>query len=255
MAFRGVNFAHLAKFNSAASSEFIDFYGNIIENKIRADLAKPSSATIAPSSFRCLRKTWFRLRNTAPDSPKQVDPVLNFTAELGTACHEMIQTNLKSALKNDWIKVSDYLKDNPIPYEYVLDEGELESKIEILDPPIRFACDGIIRWKDSLYLLEIKSSEFSSFNDLIEPKPQHIDQIKCYATILGLSNVLVLYIDRQYGSLKCYEMKVSESDMTDVKNKIDYVQRMAKCNLAPERLPSGDPGCQGCPYSKKCKEY
>lgn len=34
MAFRTANFAHLAKFNSAASSDFIDFYEEIIDKKV-----------------------------------------------------------------------------------------------------------------------------------------------------------------------------------------------------------------------------
>lgn len=259
MAFRSVNFAHLAKFNSAASSDFIDFYQSCIESKIREENSKPSSKTIAPSSFRCDRRTWFRLRGTEPDRPKKVDPTLRFTADIGTACHRIIQSTLKEALGDDWIEVEDYLKEHPIPYEYELTKSEdgLETLIYIKKPAIRFACDGIIRWKGKYYLLEIKTSEFNSFDDLTDVKDQHVDQIKCYGTLLNLHNVLTLYQDRQYGNLKCYEKTISDNDMNYVLNKMNHVQELVDANIAPEPLPKGDSWCtpSHCPYYTKCGQW
>lgn len=259
MSFRSANFAHLARFNSAVSSDFLDFYENFVDSKIAEKNSEPSHKTFAPSGFRCKRKMWFRLRGTEPDQLKQVDRVLNFTAEIGTACHKIIQSNLKEALQDDWIPVDRYLQEHPIPYDYTLkqDDDGLETKIEILDPPIRFACDGIIRWKGKLYLLEIKTSEYSSFDELTDPKSEHIMQVKCYTTLLGLSGVLFMYQDRQYGSLKVYEMNVSDADKQMVTNTMKYVQDMAEANLAPEPLPKGDKWCtpNQCPYYKKCAQW
>ena len=259
MSFRSANFAHLARFNSAVSSDFLNFYENFVDSKIAEKNSEPSHKTFAPSGFRCKRKMWFRLRGTEPDQLKQVDRVLNFTAEIGTACHKIIQSNLKEALQDDWIPVDRYLQEHPIPYDYTLkqDDDGLETKIEILDPPIRFACDGIIRWKGKLYLLEIKTSEYSSFDELTDPKSEHVMQVKCYTTLLGLSGVLFMYQDRQYGSLKVYEMHVSDADKQMVTNTMKYVQDMAEANLAPERLPYDDPWCNPsrCQYYRKCKEW
>lgn len=257
MAFRSIGSTHLTRFNSAASCDFLDMYESFVDSKIREELQTPSSRTFAPSSFRCDRRSWFRLRGVEPDRQKSVDRVLNFTAELGTACHAVIQTNLKQALKDDWISVKDYLLENPPESRYILTESEdgLETKIEFLDLPVRFACDGIIRWKGELYLLEIKTSEFSSFQDLTDPKSIHIDQILCYGTLLGLSNVLVLYQDRQYGSLKCYELKISEGDKDTIRKRFKHVLDMVEANIAPDRLPTGDSWCNNCPYPQKCKEW
>lgn len=260
MAFRTANFAHLAKFNSAASSDFIDFYENIIDEKIAARNAEPKHKTFAPSSFRCPRVSWFRLRGVQPDAIKKPDRTMEFSSEIGTACHEIIQRNLKEALGKDWIEVEDYLKDNPedgAKYDWQLEKSGYETKISISNPPIRFACDGIIRWKGEIYLLEIKTSEFASFDELTDPKEQHIDQIKCYATLLGIKHVLVLYQDRQYGGLKCFEMTISDSDNRYVLDKFQYVMDMVEANLAPEGLPKGDASCSAalCPYYKKCTEW
>jgi len=259
MAFKQWNADHLARFNSAISSEFLDNYENYIKDQIREDLSEPSHQTFAGSAFRCNRKSWFRLRGVQPDIVKEPDLVLNFSAEIGTACHRIIQTNLKSMLKDDWLSVSDYLEDLKPEYEYIIDStaDDLECQIHIIDPPIMFACDGLVRWNNKIYLLEIKTSEFSSWNDLTDPKLQHIDQIKCYATLLNIHDVLFMYQDRQYGGFKCYEVHVTDQDMLEVKNRFKYVIDMVDKNLAPDPLPKGDPWCtiSMCPYYNKCAEY
>ena len=258
MGFRIANFGHLAKFNSSTSSDFLDFYRDYVESNIKAKSETLPHKAFAPSSMRCKRRSWFRLRGVEPDQPKSADWTLNFTAEIGTACHAIIQRNLKSALGGHWISVSDYLKKNPVLEDYRLDEGDLETKIEIIKPfPVRFAVDGIIYWKGEYYLLEIKTSEFASFNELTDPKAHHLDQIKTYASLLHIHKVLVLYQDRQYGDLKCYEEFISDATMQAVKDDMQYVMDMVDANLAPERLPTGDAWCSPsqCQYYKRCKEW
>lgn len=258
MAFRGWNPQHLAPFNSANSSDFLDAYNSYLEDKIKSDAERPSHRTFAASSFRCERWSWFRLRGSKPEKP-EVDTTLNFTAEIGTACHRIIQTNLQNLLRDDWIPVKNHIQSIDFPYKYTLQEDEngLESLVEIEDPPIRFACDGIIQINGTRYLLEIKTSEYSAWNDLLEPKPHHIDQVKCYATLLNLPNVLFVYQDRQYGGLKCFEITVSYPDMLMVKERFERVVDLAKKNLVPEPLPRGDKWCTRsmCPYYNVCGEY
>lgn len=257
MAFREANLGRLVKFNSAASSDFIDAYEQHWENKIAAKNAEPKHKTFAPSSFRCPRVSWFRLRGVQPDSIPTPDKTLDFSAQVGTACHENIQRNLAEMLKADWIDVAEYLENLKPNYKYKVEKSGFETRIEIDSPPVRFACDGIIRWRGELYLLEIKTSEYSSFDQLTDPKSIHLDQIKFYASLLGLKKALVLYQDRTYGVLKCYEVTISQSDVEYVKNKIQYIIDMVDANLAPERLDRTDSWCSPnmCPYYKKCKEW
>lgn len=257
MGFRPVDFAHLAKFNSAASSDLVEKIESFWDEDIRIEDSKPSSKTIAPSSLRCLRRTWFRLRGTEPDSAKSTDRVLNFSARIGDACHTLIQSKLCRYLGDNWLSVEEYLRDNPIPHKYSLNENGYETQIAFEDIPIRFACDGIVRILDVLRLLEIKSSDFSSWDDLTEPKPHHIKQIQCYATLLNLPNVLMVYIDRQYGGLKCYEVTVKQYEMDAINQNFKDLMLAVATNLAPEPLPKGDSWCSAnmCPYFKKCKEY
>lgn len=262
MAFRSWDNKHIARFNSSVSSEFLNFYETKVDEILKEDASRPSHRTFAASSFRCNRKSWFRLRGVTPDVPEKLDATLKFTADVGTACHRIIQTNLRRILKTDFIDVSGYLESLRASgtisgYDWKSDDSGCETQVEISDPPIRFACDGIVRWNDDLYLLEIKTAEFDSWNSLTDPKEEHIDQVKCYATLLHLNGVLFLYQDRQYGGLKCYEIKVTESEKQDILDRFRYVMDMVNKNLAPDALPKGDNWCTPtrCPYYKKCGEY
>lgn len=255
MAFRQINFEHLAKFNSEASSTLITRYTEQIIDNIRAESAKVKSCTFAPSSIRCDRKQWFRLRGTEPDFLAEPDLVMTHTAVVGSALHENIQTVLEQSFGDDWIDVESFLKENPIPYEYSLIKRGHETLVIIPDIPIKFACDGILRINGKYYLLEIKSSEYSSWDALTTSKEHHLDQIKTYCTVLNISNVLTLYIDRQYGDVKSYEHTISAADMQSIRNKIEHIKFMVEANLAPDKLPQGDYMCLNCEYKKKCKEW
>ena len=259
MAFTPINIASIVRFNSALSNEFLESYNNFVDEKIQHSADRIPHQTFAPSACRCMRKSWFRIRGVEPDKVKHPDKKLNFSAEIGTACHRIIQSNLAEMLKENWIDVEDYLKEIDFPYDYTIehDADSLESRLIINNPPITFACDGILRLNGKYVLLEIKTAEFSTWSDLTDPKDEHIDQIKCYAALLNLDTALVMYQDRQYGELKCYEMHISERERQQTLDMFKYVLEMVEKNLAPEGLPVGDKWCSEamCPYYKKCQEY
>ena len=269
MAFRTANLQALVKFNSDASRKFIQKYEGFVLRKIESEVSEPPHRTFAPSSFRCSRKQWFRLRGTQPDKVERPDVALNFSAEVGTARHKVIQQNLKEMLKDDWIEVEDYFKSTGLSFEYAdkqslpskskyiltKSDDRLETLVESTDIPVRFAVDGIIRIDGKIYLLEIKTSDHGAFAELTDPKPIHVDQVKCYCALLNLFNVLMVYEDRQYGDMKCYQVNFSSLDQIDVIEKMKDLQTMAQSNLAPERLPHGDYMCSNCEYKKKCKEW
>ena len=254
--FHNINSAHFVRFNSDVSAKFLSNYEDFVDNKIKSESLKKHHQTFAASSFRCNRLSWFRLRGVEPDGCRTVSRSLQFKADVGTACHRIIQSNLCEMFEDDWISVKDYLSENPIDHNYVITEDEYESQIEFTDIPIRFACDGLIRINGKYYLVEIKTSELSSFLDLSDIKPEHIDQIKCYMTLLKLHDAIVIYQDRVNGDMKCYTFHITDNDMNQIMNRFYYVLDMKEKNLAPEGLPVGDKWCSNyCMYYKLCQEY
>lgn len=249
----------IGRFNSSLSSDILNAYDNYRDDKIQNNISRIPSKTIAPSAFRCARRCWFRLRGSEPDILKNPDKILDFSANIGTACHTILQTDLKSMLKDDWIDVPEYLDSIEFHklYKYTLtsSDNSLETKISIESPPINFSCDGIIRWHGEICLLEIKTCDYGTFQDLIEPKNEHIDQVKLYASLLHITKVIFIYQDRTYGNIKVYEYNVTSADVTYVSDKIRYIMDCVDTQVAPCRLERGDKWCINCPYSVKCKQW
>ena len=255
MGFRTANLARLVQFNSSVSSSFLDMYKNNLEKDIVAEDEKKPSQTIAPSSVRCERKTWFRLRGVEPDKNKKPDLITQHTADMGTAIHELIQARLSRYLGDDWIDVDDYLNNHASEHSYSTEKYGFETRIEFFDIPIRFSCDGILRIDGNYYLLEIKSSDTNSFSELMDVKDEHIDQVKCYCSLLDINNALVLYVDRLYGDMKCYEVEFKHYEKSEVISNLKRLQQYADSRLAPEGLPRGDKWCGMCVYSRRCEQY
>lgn len=253
--FRSANLlAHTVKFNSDASAKLLETYDEVTQAELVAASSEPKHRTFAPSQFRCDRISWFRLRGVQPDKVAQADTALDFTAVVGTACHEMIQRRLSGTAA--WLDVEKHLAEHCL-FPYTCESKGYETLIEINDPPVRFACDGLVEIAGQRYLLEIKSSEYSSFQDLTEPKERHIDQVKCYCALINVENALVLYIDRQYGDMKCFQVRVPLYQREDVISRMKKVMDLAEARIAPDRLPKGDSWCTPsmCPYYQKCKEW
>lgn len=259
MGFRSANLLnHSTTFNSDSSAKLLYLYESIVDREIQDDNLKVKHKTFAPSMFRCDRVNWFRLRGTQPDAISTPDKALDFTAKIGTACHEIIQSRLSRELRADWLDVSLWIKDHVNPdFNYTTKVSGYETLVEFTNPPVRFACDGLVRFNGKVYLLEIKSSEYTSFDNLVAPKPKHIDQVKCYSSLLNVPDVLFIYIDRQYGGMKCFEMHVNENQMQEVRDKMARIMDLVEANIAPDGLPKGDPDCSSnmCPYYKVCKQW
>lgn len=258
MTFKHVN--NIARFNSETSQHLLSRYYDFVDTRLVEDSKVPSSKTIAPSSFRCRRKSWFRLKGTEPDTIQKPDRSLKFSADMGTACHRIIQSNLRDMLGVDWVDVSLYMYENHIniqDYTCERDVDSLETQIVCDNPPIKFACDGILKLNDEYYLLEIKTCMFSTWEDLVEPRDEHIDQAMLYASLLNIHNILFVYQDRQYGSLKCYELFITDMQMDSILGDIDTILDSVDNNIAPDGLPVGDKWCTPnmCQYYVKCQEY
>lgn len=256
MGFVPIDTAKFVRFNSSTSCDFLTDYEKFVESEESKRNSKPKGRTFAPSGFRCRRLQWFRLRGTEPDV-FPVDKVLSFTAEVGTDRHKAIQSKLSQTPEILWVNVEEYLKEhgNPAFSDYTVRQNGMETLVSIPSVPIEFACDGIVKYKGEYYLLEIKTSEYESFSKLTAPKPNHIEQVMCYCTFLGLSKVLFLYEDRKFGNLKCFEISVSYSDKDSILNIISYVNDMVDKNIAPPKLNTNDILCTNCPYAKKCKDW
>lgn len=243
------------RFNSQTSLNFLDRYEEFRDSKRIEEANKKPSESIAPSSFYCDRLSWFRLRGVDPDKDQHPDSALDWRAKIGTEIHRLIQSDLEELLQDDWIQPEDYLRDNPISYRYTSERFGYETRFNFTDLNIKFACDGIIRLDGKYYLLEIKTIESSTFENISDSEPRHRDQVKCYCALLNLDGVIFIYVDRTSGNLKCFELQIKQSDKDAVFKRIDNIHKAVETNIAPDRLPFGDNRCSYCKYKKRCKDW
>lgn len=245
-----------ADFNSAVSSNFKSMYDGFVDKRLTEKHKHKPSKAFAPSQIRCNRLSFFRLRGVEPDEDQPINRSLEFQADLGTFCHQVIQKDLKDNIGDNFVDVEEYFNTHTIEFEYELTrKDEFETFIKFINPPVKFAVDGIIKIGEEYYLLEIKTSEYQSFKKLSGPKESHIDQAKCYASLLGLKHILFVYQDRLYGDIKCFEVTLQEYERTEIIENMKSVMHDAEVGVAPSKLPSGDYWCTYCKYKKRCKEW
>lgn len=242
--------------NSEVSRNFLETYDLFAKEKISAERSRSRDKTISPSAA-CMRQNWFRLRGSEPDTIDTPDLTLDFMTTIGTACHEMIQKNLQAGLKEDWVDVSEYIKSQNFPYDIQCSQHGMETRLTVPEFHLKCACDGIVKINDTYYLLEIKTSDYVSFSRLEGIKDKHRLQVSIYSAVLNLPNVLMLYVDRTYGSMKCFQYYISPEQRTSTLNSLRNLIDLAEKCLPPDKLPYSSPQCASnmCPYYKKCKEW
>lgn len=246
-----------ASFNSGLSCDFLDMYKSIERDRQQSARSRRSHRTFAPSSFKCDRISFFRIRGTEPDQDAHIDPSTEFLATIGKAVHEDVQRTLRDGLGADWLDVGEYLRSRGIEASTTRDADDLETKVEFLDPPVRFAVDGLLSLPrtDEPVLLEIKSCELSGFRSLGDVREYHRDQTMLYLHLLRLHTGLVLYRERTYGDMKCYQVRLNGGEEMRVSEKISHVLECVESNIVPDRLPKGDRTCQFCKYKTACAQW
>lgn len=252
--FKSLDFNHTSSFNSDNSFNLIDTINKAIDIRCVLRATQPHKQVFAPSSAYCDRKIWFRFRGVNPDTPTSTDYYNEFVKMIGDACHIYIQSLLKETLGEDWIDVGEYLKGINTPYEYTTEVDGYETHVAINDPPICFSVDGIIKYRGKLYLIEIKSLEHNSFSEIFEPRERDVSQTATYQLLLGIEDVMYIYIDRLYGNVKCFEYRNSIKPFDDIVNHCREIKQMADAMIAPPKcyLPSV---CSMCEYKQRCKEW
>lgn len=262
LSFRTLNFDSVCRFNSSDACSILSIYNDIVDSDIHEGYDHVPTKVFTPSSLRCERRAWFRLRGVTPECVIDTDRSLKFIADMGTSCHRIIQERFIHGLSNngslEWVDVKDYLENVYHPTcSYRTIRNQYEVKVEFDDPPVRFSVDGLLKLQSDYCLLEIKSCEHSKWSDLSDPRKEDISQFTAYCTLLGLDRGFFLYIDRQYGDIKCYEVKVSDDDKRKMLDMFKRVQESVQSGIAPPPLPKGDKWCTPayCPYYKRCSEY
>jgi len=218
---------------------------------------KPSQ-TYKPSSMNCIRNMYYQIMGAEPDPSRSSYCMVNI-CNAGTDIHIRVQRAITEMQANgmdcEYINVADFVESRHLDHLEVLSKCGMETKLHHKSLNMTFMCDGIIRYKNHYYILEVKTEASFKWNARTGVDPSHYKQGTAYSVSLELPEVLFLYVNRDVLDMKAYLFVPTDEMKEDLVGTIEecdgYVKRMI-CPPKPDNVPKKS--CEYCAYKNLCKQ-
>ena len=228
-----------------------------IEMSADKDKRKPSQ-TYKPSSMKCIRNMYYQRTGAEPDAELSSYCSVGI-CNSGSDIHIRIQTAVEDMKKNgidcEYIDVADFVKSRNLDYLEIVSKSGMETKLFHKTLNMSFMCDGIIRYKNHYYILEIKTEASFKWSNRTDTDPAHYNQGTAYSVAFNLPEVLFLYINRDILDMKAYRFVPTDEMKEELVGNIEdcegYVGRLI-CPPKPVDIPRAV--CNYCSYKTKCRK-
>lgn len=240
--------------------QFLNDLRRSIEKNDEKD-ARPGSLTYKPSGMNCIRQSYYIITGTEADKGENNNTNIGI-CESGTDRHERLQKAVLRMKENnidcEYINVADFVRqrelaDLEIVKEPNFEAGEFETKLYNKKYNMSFLCDGIIKYNNHYYILEIKTETSGKFFQRKEVDPSHYHQATAYSLAFGIDEVLFLYECRDNCDKKCYLFKVTDRMRRDL---IKYIKTCDKYikqkKVPPKPTDVAKKTCSYCNYKTQC---
>ena len=218
--------------------------------------ARQPSQTYKPSGMNCMRQNYYQIKGYEIDNESNSNLV--GICESGTDRHERIQKAVASMKDNDidceYVDVASYVKSRNIDDVEIVSQQGMETKLYHKKYNMSFLCDGIIKYKNHYYILEIKTESSYKFMNRKGVDKSHYKQATAYSLAFGLDGVIFVYENRDVCDKKAFMFNVTD----DMRNKL--VEYIETCNsyiqqdtVPPKPLDVAKKTCTYCPYKKYCE--
>lgn len=232
----------------------------LVDLKSTVSLLNPDripSKAFKPSSMNCLRACYFDFVQAERDIQMAEYSGVRIP-ETGSASHESIQryvSQMQSCGKDCiWISAKDWVENNKLDYLQVISEGEFETLLFDTRYNIRFKCDGIIKYRGIIYILEIKTETGMKAGGRETADINHQNQSICYSLALKINNIMWLYESRDLCIPKTFITNVTDEQKADMVVKFETVNQAVKDGYPPKRPETRKP-CQYCHYLTECRKF
>lgn len=228
-----------------------------IEMTADEERRKPSQ-TYKPSSMKCIRNMYYQRTGTEPDEELSSYCSVGI-CNSGSDIHIRIQTAVEGMKKHgidcEYIDVADFVKSRNLDYLEIVSKSGMETKLFHKTLNMSFMCDGIIRYKNHYYILEIKTEASFKWSTRTDTDPAHYNQGTAYSVAFNLPEVLFLYVNRDILDMKAYRFIPTNEQKENLVGTIEdcegYVGRLI-CPPKPIDLPRAV--CNYCSYKSKCRK-
>ena len=228
-----------------------------IEMSADKEKRKPSQ-TYKPSSMKCIRNMFYQRTGAEPDEELSSYCSVGI-CNSGSDIHIRIQTAVEQMKENgidcEYIDVADFVKSRNLDYLEIVSKSGMETKLFHKTLNMSFMCDGIIRYKNHYYILEIKTEASFKWSNRTDTDPAHYNQGTAYSVAFNLPEVMFLYVNRDILDMKAYIFKPTDKMKEDLVGEIEecegYVGRLI-CPPKPVDIPRRV--CDYCSYKSKCRK-
>lgn len=248
---------HKANKDKTPAEEFL-YMLNAAAVKLSQNDSEYKSGVYRPSSLGgCLRNQYYQVEGQPQDSNFEVSADLVGILQSGTDRHERIQNTVKEMqsvnMPVEWIDPKDWV-DRKKPYgtKFYRYEGN-EARFINTTLNLFFKCDGIIRFKNKVYILEIKTEASFKHRGRVSPVPKHIVQASAYGLALGIDNIMFLYENRDVLGKRPFAHAVTEKTKSDIIEEIETVETYRKLKKIPP-MTTDEKNCTYCDFKNICKQ-
>ena len=247
----------ITKKNLTPDQSFVTDLKRSIEMTENREKRKPSKY-YKPSNMNCLRAMYYTRIGQKPDEGGS--SYMNWgICNSGTDIHERVQVAISHMSSNgfpcDYINVGEFVNQRELKHLKVVGNNGMETKLLHKALNLSFLCDGIIRYKDHYYILEIKTESGNKWYSREGVDPSHFRQAICYSTALEINDVLFLYINRDIFDFKAYLYTVTDNMKNDLVGYIEECDGYVKRLVAPPKPEDvSKKTCEYCNYKDSCRK-
>lgn len=228
-----------------------------IEMSADEERRKPSQ-TYKPSSMKCIRNMYYQRVGAEPDVELSSYCSVGI-CNSGSDIHIRVQTAVEKmkdhGIDCEYIDVADFVTSRGLDYLEIVSKSGMETKLFHKTLNMSFMCDGIIRYKNHYYILEIKTEASFKWSNRTDTDPAHYNQGAAYSVAFNIPEVLFLYVNRDILDMKAYRFiptnEMKEELVGTIEECDGYVSRLI-CPPKPADLPRSV--CNYCSYKTLCRK-
>lgn len=245
-----------ANTNTSPENDFLEDLKRSIEITENKNAGKPSQ-TYKPSSMKCVRNMYYQVTGSEPDvsdAKYTMVGICNSGSDIHIRIQQAIEGMKENGIDCEYIDVADFVKSRNLDYLEIKDKKGMETKLYHKLLNMSFMTDGIIRYKNHYYILEIKTENSYKWTTRKGVAEEHYPQGTAYSISFGLDEVIFLYINRDNLDMKAFMLNVTDEMKQDLVARIDESDRYVKLKKAPPKpidLPKN--ACSYCGYKHLCE--
>ena len=250
-----------AKKTLSPEQEFLSDLKRSMELQAKKNYHK-GSQTYKPSSMNCIRQMYYIVKGIDAESTE------NYTSigicNSGTDIHQRVQQAVLDMKSNgidcEYINVADYVRSRNLDYLEITKEpdfnnGDYETKLYHKNLNMSFLCDGIIKYKNMYFILELKTENTNKFWMREGVDLNHYNQGTAYSLSLQIDNVIFVYINRDVFDMKSFMFTPTDEMKQELVGRIvECDSYIKKFKVPPKPQNVSKKACEYCGFRNQCRK-